>query len=803
MRPTTLAAAPLLLFLGAPALAANEATAPAGEGAMAISVRVDTAAGVVRYRVADGATLSLPIAVTAPYGEVKVETIDIGQGKRAVVARVASVDRPIGFGAIFVGKPDAPVAWSGSTGFTVGQPGGMTGEQVEVIDGDAGARFVVVGAIAEENRICGQDATLLSPRVLDAGTLTLRSASVQRLPAWQINAAQPVIANALAAAIDPPLAKLLATSGASTAIGSPGALVDRDPATTWSEGRSGAGRGEFVSFSSPAEVPIARVTIAVAPAAPSPTGAAPRTFFLVTRDRTLKVTMPEDAWMHPGATYEIPLASPIKSSCMSIVLDEAYARNLPKPDVTLDEVSAYADLESKGATVIDIAIALTGGGARADAAAGLLKRAGDPGTTAVAAVYDKLDAPGRALAMDVAASAPCSASGALLVKALSDTDEEVAHKAESKLERCGKAASQAMIDAVKGTDLKARAKAAGILALVAPSAALDVLAGVLADGPTETRALTRRAFATASRSATIEKLGALLDDPSRTRDQKLEMLRALDPRLLELGVRASATLDAALSRQPEFRLRFLSLMPLATLSRAHDPSATKHFVDMLAHDPDAPIRAQAAELSADLRDAQPALIQLLADPDPRVRDAAIRALTPSKLTSATDAFSALLKDDRWVFVRVSAASALGALPASPQADEALGDSLSHELGSRVLAATIDALGSHRARAQAEAVRKRLDDRDQPAFVRASAARALGAMCDASSYDRLTELAQAAASPVADADELTIALAAIDALGVAHPADVGKRLAPIDDKSVKQELRMAARRAFMMKGSCAP
>ena len=802
MRPTTLVAAPLLLFFGAPALAASEVTLAPSEGVAAITVKVDSAAGVVRYKVADGAIQSLPIALAAPYGEVKVETIDIGQGKRALVARIASVDRPIGFGAIFVGKPDAPVAWSGLTGYVIGQPGGMTGEQIDVILGDA-AQFVVVGAIAEENRICGQDATLLSPRVLDPGTLTLRSASVQRLPASQLDAAQPVIANALASAIDPPLAKLLATSGASTAIGSPGALVDRDPATTWSEGRSGAGRGEFVSFSSPAEVPIARLTIAVAPAAPSPTGAAPRTFFVVTRDRTLKVTMPEDAWLHPKATYEIPLASPIKSSCLSIVLDEAYARNLPKPDVTLDEVSAYADLESKGATVVDVALALTGGGARADAAAGLLKRAGDSGTTAVAAVYDKLDAPGRALAMDVAASAPCSSSGVLLVKALSDADEQVSHKAESKLDRCGKAAAPAMVDAVKGTDTKARAKAAGILALVAPSDALLALAGVLADGPTETRALTRRAFATASRSATIDKLGALLDDPARTRDQKLEMLRALDPRLLELGARASATLDATLTGQPDFRLRYLSLPPLVTLARAHDAAATKHLLEMLAHDPDAPIRAQAAELATQLQEAQPALVALLADPDPRVRDAAIRALTPSKLTSATAAFSSLLKDDRWVFVRVSAALALGALPASPQADEALGASLSQGLGYRVIAATIDALGSHRARAQAEAVRKRLDDLDQPAFVRASAARALGAMCDVSSYDRLTELAQAAASPVASADELTVALAAIEALGLAHPLDVGKRLAPIDDKSVKQELRMAARRAFTMKGSCSP
>lgn len=810
MRMTTLAASALLLFTTIPALAANDAAVPASGGLGALSVKVDTAAGVVRYKVcpaapcsADASSPTLPIAFRPPYGDVKVDDVDVGQGKHAVVARVGAPDRAVGFAAIFVGKADAAVVYSGTTGYSVGQPGGMTGEQVDVISGDGGARFVVVGQIAEENRICGQDASLLSPRVLDPTTLTLRGASVQRLGAEQRNQAQPVVATALASPATAPLAKLLVSSGASTAIGSPSALVDGDPSTTWSEGRSGIGRGEFVSFSSPAEVPIGKLVVTIAPATAPPNGAAPKTFFVVAHDRTLAVTMPEDAWLHPGAEYEIPLGSPMKSACLSIVLDDAYARNLAKPDVTIAEVKAYSELESKNAALTDIALVLTGGGSRADSAAGLLKRAGDSGTTAVAAVYDKLDPAGRALAMDVAASAPCTASGALLVKALSDSDEEVSHKAEGKLERCGKAAAPAMVDAVRGSDLRVRGEVSGILALVAPTAALDVLATVLAQGPAETRSRVRHAFATAARSATVDKLGALLDDPARTKDQKLDMLRALDPRLLELGPRASSALDSALAGQPEFRVRYLALAPLATLARAHDGAAAARFVALLSSDPDAPIRAQAAELSPGIAEAQGALVQSLKDGDPRVRDAAIRALSPLRVASSGAAFEALLRDDPWVFVRVSAAVAIGALPASPTLDEALADSLGQELSPRVRAAAIDGLGAHRARERAKDVRKRLDDESEPAFVRAASARALGAMCDATSYDRLTELAQAAASPVASEDELTIALAAISALGVAHPADVGKRLAPIDQQSVKQEIRMSARRAFMSRGTCAP
>ncbi len=812
MRPAILATAALILSWSCPSFAANEVIVPAQGGLGGLSVRIDLAASVVRYKVCagppcvvDASSPTIPITPNGPFGDgrdAKIDVVAFGQGKLAAMVRVPIAERPIAFEAIIVGKADASVVFAGVTGYVIGQPGGMTGQKVDVIDGEGGTRFVVVGDINEENRICGQDATLLAPRVLDPSTVTLRGASVQRLSASTEKSAQVVIATALTTPADKPLARLLAASGASTALGSPAALVDGDPSTTWSEGRSGAGRGEFVSFASPAEVPLSRLVFTIAPPTPPANGAAPKTFFVVAGDRTIGVTMPEDAWMHPGAQYEVPLSPPLKTSCLSIVLDGAYARNNPKPDVTLAEVSAYADLESKNASAQDIALALSGGGSRADAAAGLLKRAGDSGTTAVASVYDKLDPAGRALAMDVAATAPCAASGSLLVKALSDADVEVSHKAEGKLERCGKTAAPAMIEAVKGSDFTTRGKVAGLLALVAPSSALDVLASVLAQGPAETRMQVRRAFATAARSASIDKLGALLDDPARTADQKLDMLRALDPRLVELVAHASAALDGALSGAPDLRARYLALSPLATLARAHDAAATTRFTAILSRDPDASVRAQAAELSSGIAEAQPLLVTLLSDDDPRVRDAAVRGLDSPHATSAVGSLGKLLRDDPWIFVRAASAIAIGSVAASPGADSALASVLDKDPSPRVRAAVIDALGLHRA-SFARDVRKRLDDEAETIQVRTAAARALGAMCDARSYDRLTELAQAAASPVASQDELALALAAIDALGHAHPADVGKRLAPIDDKSVKQELRNAARHAFMMRGACSP
>src|SRR6185503_16394281 len=120
------------------------------------------------------------------------------------------------------------------------------------------------------------------------------------------------------AAPDKPLAPLLTVAGASTALGKPSSLVDGDPTTTWSEARPGAGTGEFVVFRAPDEISIPRLSITIAPPNAAPTaGAAPKTFFVVTDKETFSVTLPEDAWLHPGAAYDLPFAQPLRTACLA------------------------------------------------------------------------------------------------------------------------------------------------------------------------------------------------------------------------------------------------------------------------------------------------------------------------------------------------------------------------------------------------------------------------------------------------------------------------------------------------------
>jgi hypothetical protein len=67
-------------------------------------------------------------------------------------------------------------------------------------------------------------------------------------------------------------------------------------------------------------------------------------------------------------------------------------------------------------------------------------------------------------------------------------------------------------------------------------------------------------------------------------------------------------------------------------------------------------------------------------------------------------------------------------------------------------------------------------------------------------DRLTKLAYLARAPVDEADD-RIGIAAIEALGALHPADLETRLAPLRAKDVRLPVRRAAERALSEPAAC--
>ncbi len=779
---------------------------PAGGGLDALEVQVDAQAGVVRMRrcksgdCSDTGTLeeiAIPIEKSRiDASKTTIESIAIGEGKHVVRVRVPDFQRKdLAFEIVASAQTTKPI-FAGLTGYTRGSEGDRAGDVVLVYEN----KFVIVAETREDTRICGQAVTPLGARGLDPHSLELRGATLHRIDKSARDAASRVVAQARAADAKAPLARVLAATGGSA----PRAqlMTDGDAKTAWVEQRPGDGHGEFVTMRAPTELPIRSIVVTIAPPGSKPEpGAAPRTFFVATDARLFHVTMPEDAWMKPGNAYEIPLPEPVKTGCVAVVLDEAYARGQGAPEVAIAEMNATTSFDAEKASLDDVVKALSG--PRGDEAAALLRRAGDEGLAAVVKAYASLDEKARALAIDVAASAgACNGPAAdLLTHALTDKEVEVRKRALGRLERCGKNASAALAEAVRSNDEQRRAAAAPLLATVAPTLAIETLAEQMGKGAPETRRAVRGAFTRAAAASTRDKLLGYLANKETPALARLDLLRAMGPKLVDLRPEADGALADLLRSNPNMETRWLLVQPLAHLARASDatPGALTRLAEMARRDPAWPVRARAVELCAGIGPLAATVMDASTDPEPRVREAAMRTIGANGLPTAIPTASRSLAKDDWSFVRVAAAEALAKLPPSIASGDALGAALG-DPSVRVRSAALIALGVQKATRQAEAVRDRLDDTKEDADVRALAARALGAMCEKGSVDRLTNLASRARFPVNEADD-RLGMAAIEALGAIHPSDLEKRLAPLRDKNVRLPVRRAADRALSEPGSC--
>jgi len=431
----------------------------------------------------------------------------------------------------------------------------------------------------------------------------------------------------------------------------------------------------------------------------------------------------------------------------------------------------------------------------------VLERAGDRGLAAATAAFPGLDEAGRALAVDAAIGAgTCETTAPLLLVAMGDKDREVARKGREKLERCGKRAAPALLAGIAGTDEAERANAAALAATVAPREALGPLAEGLARGGPETRRALRAALARAARGASESKLGEVLA-AARGPEARLEILRALAAELPRVRTEADRAVASLAAGGAAMRTRYLLVEPMGALARAGDGDAASQLASLLGKDPDAAVRAHAADGAAGVSAAKDALAHAaLADESPRVREAALRALGGLAAPAAVSAAADRLANDEWTFVRLAAASALASFPASAPADEALEKALGDD-SPGVREASVGALAAHRSGHAAPKIRARAEDEHEQLEVRLAAIKALAALCDAGSLDALTSLARRAPLPMASDEEIQLGLAAADALGHLHPADLASRLAPLAHAEARSMPHLAAERAMGTPGTC--
>ncbi|MGK3966229.1 HEAT repeat domain-containing protein [Sorangium sp. So ce118] len=833
---------------------------PHAAGQQALAVRID--AGGITARACPaaaacapdgGKVLAVPPEVAPLLGGARVVPVTLADGKRLAKIEAPVAATPAGAAATalgagggswvmllaapLAGKGTEPVVlWSGWTGVSTGEHGEGRSDAVVVEPLGSGSR-VLVGQLRDDVTICGRPA-LVGASEVDPRTMTLlKGASFQNLPLEERRAASKVAAERREADAAAPAFRLLRPTAASSAVGKRFAeIADGDPKTAWSEGKVGAGRGEFVSLSSADEVGITGLGLRIKPTEGAEGGAAPRTLFVATPDRLFQVSLPEDAWLKETAGYEVKLPEEIRASCIAVVLDDAYAPrgapagagdrgapSGPEVRVTIAEITARTAFDGQGPAVL--VGALAGGGERARAAAALLARSGPEAVEAAIAGYDKLDPAGRQLAAGVIDTAPCAvqipfftarlASGVAAAPprrasrvAPPEPDPEL-HHARDRIRRCGRAAAPALAEIVKGGAAAARVAAAREIALVAPAEAIPALLDALAGARGATRRELRAALAMAARS---ERAAGVVEEEvqldrlrARPEEAQLDLLRALGPSLGRVKGGGAAFQALASAASAPFERRYLLQAPAAALARAGEAPAEAYLRASLRKDADAHVRLRAAEVAADVPALAPDLLAAASDPEVRVREAAIVALSRAasagaKLPAgAPAALAARLASDPWTFIRGSAALAIGAMPATPEGDRALVGALA-DRAPEVRRNALDGLGAHRAVAHIEAVRDRAEDKEEDVEVRARAILALGAMCDASSVDLWTRLALRARAPMGERDQ-RLGSAALAALGAVHPADLPARLKPLLDKDTPHGLRETARAALSAAPQC--
>jgi HEAT repeat protein len=751
--------------------------------------------------------VQLPLGVSAQ--DVVLETIAIGGGRHAVYAHSPS------FAALIAAVPGGPaqakVLWSGPIGFTKGEPGEQYGDWLEVTDPDEQKNVrVLLGEVREEISICGRS-SILSPTVLDPKDLAFRGARVQRLRRDERQRATVLPAMAGSPVVTPG-GQVLQGAAASSGIGNPAAVTDGDLESAWSENRGGEGAGEFLRMNAPEQVAITSVSIVVRPPTKDvPKGAAPRKLWLATPDALFAVTFSEDAWAHAGTSYDVKFPAPLKTRCLAVVLDEAYAKGAsPDVNVTIAEITAHTEFDGK-IDPAELAGALAGGQERARMAAALLARGGEPAYEAVARAYPQLDDAGRVLALEVIDNAPCSRSAPLYVKATELGRPGEVHHAVDRLTRCQREAAPALISAIASGQDKQKIQAAHILSLVAPGLTVETLVPLLPKAKPGLRAEYRAALTKAAQSPLAkEATAAKLGDASLPLVASIDLLRAATAQ--GRGTPEASSAFARLAKSEDFRTRYLLLGPAAELAGVGDSRAEAHLIHALTKDNDGHVRARAAELSAELPSALEPLSRALADEDARVRDAALGAVVHqtdpggAKVTQRVwppALFPAALKvlaSEPFTFVRARAADALVAAPPGEGVDRPLAAAIG-DPAPQVRARVIEALGRRRAQTYAREIREVLDNEAEVAEVKARAARALGRLCDQGAADRLTELAQKAASPQAKPDDITIATGASAALGQLNPPDLGKRLAPLGEKGASRVALDLLRAAVGSKDRC--
>lgn len=660
------------------------------------------------------------------------------------------------------------VLWSGTVAPS-GDPGERRSAAVRFEDLTSdGAPEIVLGTAFEPVRICGrEERPLLYRRAYDPRAGRFREILAKRPGA----APSSEIAGEAGVVGAPPVVPVAAAEGASRALGDRGdalllappfQLLDGDPATVWSPG-AGASLGEFATLGVAAEeYGVVRLGIA-RPAAGGKAGwRRPGSMLLVTPDGAIRLRFPEGGGGAADFVW-FDLPAPARTPCLTLVVEEA-EEGPGRGHLAIGEVVVLTELDREGGLgrlARDLDASASG-----ERAAALLRRAGGGSLGPIREAWPDLGEAGRRRAVRVVAAAAAGEGAGLLAEAAVGGDEVAAREAAAALGRMPAAAAPALAPFLSTPDDAKFFRAARALAGAPSAAAVDALCGAAGAGGRERRRVVREALArlaggggeAEARLARNLELAAGGTDPERTMD----LLRAsAAPGRVPEAALAIALAAAAPGRRFEDRFRALEVV---SLSRGAE--ALELLLAAVA-DTDFRIRAAAvrglAGLAAGDGPALAALVAAAADRDVSVRLAALEGLRGKGAANApAPSVAAIASGDPWPAVRAAALELVPELAPEPAARALLAaaDDPSPDVRIRALAVAPRVPG---AEVDAIVVRKIGDGAEAP-HVRAAAASAARARCQASAVGALFGLLAKGAEPLAERRDVDAAVAAAGALG---------------------------------------
>jgi HEAT repeat protein len=477
-------------------------------------------------------------------------------------------------------------------------------------------------------------------------------------------------------------------------LGAPIELDDGDPATAWSEGLGGDGRGEFLTARSSTGYAVRGLRIIPGDAASLQTFRAKnrlRRFqiaFGPAREQRFDVEIPADPAAdaaHFRDPYWIPLPKPMPAGCLTVIVGAVYPGTEAAPPksygtTAIGELAIFTDADGpEGAErLVNDLWRSPDCGARLPIVIGLGAAAVLPTAQAVLAAKGS----GRECLIEALTALEPAPKSPIVLEALtaalggaSEKEERLvaaalAHAAPPPISPLAEllASARAPVDD--------RARAARVLGGLDDDQAAAALLAAVGQGPPPLRTAVVDALGRAPRARAEDLLAAVARQPHDGSPREADLLRALPPavkRTPEQRAGAVTALRAALAPERAFEARARAVAALGALGAAGDPVA---LADMRAHGDDPVLRYLATRELASLVGADgplPAGFDLgavlhaaLSDQDPRVRETAALALGKRREATAQATLIDAAKQEPWPFVRRAELEALGYLcgPAS-------------------------------------------------------------------------------------------------------------------------------------------